>query len=76
MKNETEELIYYALIKGHEMIPDDTRRYWNLDSDGVFLSDRHTVYGWKLTKMSKSQWNISGVNDSNADFLKVEDVEE
>lgn len=47
MKNETEGLLYYALIKGHELIPDDTRRYWNLDTNhnDIFLSDRHTVYG-------------------------------
>lgn len=69
--------LYYALIKGHELIPDDTRRYWNLDTDNsdIFLSDRHTVYGWKLTQMSKSEWNRSGINDSNAEFRKVKEVE-
>ena len=76
MKDETEGLIYYALIKGHKLIPDNTRRYWNLDTDNsdIFLSDRHTVYGWKLTQMSKSEWNRSGINDSNAEFLKVKEV--
>ena len=67
---------YYALVKGHELIPDDTRRYWNLDTDGTFLSDRHTVYGWKVTKTSKSEWNKVGINDSNADFVKIEEEQE
>ena len=77
MKNETEGLLYYALIKGHELIPGDTRRYWNLDTNNneIFLSDRDTVYGWKLTQMSKSEWNKLGINDSNADFVRVEENE-
>ena len=78
MKKETEGLLCYALIKGHELIPEDNRRYWNLDTNNndIFLSDRCTVHGWKLTQMSKSEWNRSGINDSNAEFRKVEEVAE
>lgn len=78
MKNEIKGLLYYALIKGHELIPGDTRRYWNLDTNNneIFLSDRDTVYGWKLTQMSKSEWNKSGINDSNAEFRKVGEMAE
>ena len=75
-----EEQKYYALIKGHELMTDEgiwDCRYWNLSTfDGVvFPSDRFSQDSRFLTKMSKEDWNRYGINDSNADFVKVEDVE-
>lgn len=70
---------YYALVKGHEVIDDYANiKYWNSDTfdKHVFIGDRYVVRRWVLTKMRKSEWNKFGINDSNADFVKVEDVEE
>lgn len=72
-----EEPLYYALIKGHELMTDEgiwDCRYWNLStSDGVvFPSDRFLQGRRFLTKMSKEDWNKCGINDTNADFVNVE----
>ena len=72
-----EEQRYCALIKGHELMVDEgdlTYRHWNLDvSDGrVFPSHRLPRRGAYLTEMSKSEWNKLGINDSNADFVRVD----
>ena len=72
-----EEPLYYALIKGHELIADEDAwacNYWNLSVlDGrVFPSDESSKDGLYLTKMSKEDWNELGINDSNADFVKVD----
>lgn len=76
-KVAVEEPLYHALVKGHEFLADDLN-HWNLDvaSKEMFLSDRYVTSGLFSTKMSKSEWNKLGINDSNADFVKVEDVEE
>lgn len=78
-KVAVEEPLYCALVKGHEVIGDHSNlKYWNLDLfyKYMFLGDRHVVPRWISTKMSKSEWNKFGINDSNADFLKVEELEE
>ena len=67
---------YYALIKGHELIADKgdwTFKYWKTDtSDGrVFPSHRLINHGDFLIEMSKEDWNVYGINDSNADFVRV-----
>lgn len=78
-KYEIEEgPLYHALIKGHELMTDEdawTYKYWNLSvPDGrVFPSDRFSVDGKYSTEMSKSKWNEVGINDTNADFVKVEE---
>ena len=69
---------YYALIKGHELIDDEgylTCKYWNLSgSNGnLFPSHRIPGYGAYFTEMTKVEWNELGINDSNADFVKVDD---
>lgn len=68
-----EEPLYYALIKGHELMTDECDKYWNLStSDGaVFPSDRFSRDSRFLTKMSKEDWREYGINDSNADFVKA-----
>ena len=75
-----EKPLYYALIKGHELMTDEgiwDCRYWNLStSDGVvFPSDRFSQDSIFLTKMSKEDWSKCGINDTNADFIKMEEVE-
>ena len=66
-----EEPLYYALVKGHELIDDDFK-YFNLDvlNNVLFVGSR------RFTEKSKSEWNEIGINDSNADFVKAEEVEE
>ena len=76
-----EEPLYYALIKGHELMTDDgdwACKYWNLSiPDGrMFPNDRFSRHGDYLTEMTKAEWSKWGVNDSNANFVKVEELEE
>ena len=72
---EVEEPLYYALIKGHELI-DTARVYWDYDKydESVFISELYSLPDNFLTEMSKSEWNKLGINDSNADFVKVGEV--
>lgn len=71
-----EEPLYYALIKGHELVNDEVEwatKYWNLwVSEGcVFPSDKSSADGLFSTEMTKSEWNEIGINDSNADFVEA-----
>ena len=67
--------LYHALIKGHELL---TRKYafkyWSYDTfeDVAFTCELPSQSGRYITEMSKSEWNKLGINDSNADFVKVE----
>ena len=72
---EVEEPLYYALIKGHELI-DTGRVYWDYDKsdESVFISELYSLPDNFLTEMSKSEWNKLGINDSNADFIKMKEV--
>ena len=72
-----EEPKYYALVKGHQFLAGDFK-YFNLDvlNNVLFVGSRTFILDRHLTEMSKSEWNKLGINDSNADFLKTEDVEE
>ena len=78
LKNLVEkEPLYCALIKGHELIADEgdwTCKYWKFDTSGgyVYPSNRFSTHGRFLIEMSKSEWNKLGINDSNADFVEVE----
>ena len=76
-----EEPLYFALIKGHELVNDEgewSTKYWNLWVSGgsVFPADRLAGYDDFLTTMSKEEWSEWGINDTNADFVKVEELEE
>ena len=68
-----EKPLYCALIKGHELI-DTGRVYWDYDKsdNSVFIGELYSLPDNFLTEMSKSEWNELGINDSNADFVKVE----
>ena len=69
-----EETMYYALIKGHELT-DSYDVYWNYDKfdDNVFVTRLHPLHDNFVTEMSKSEWNELGINDSNADLIKVDE---
>ena len=72
-----EEPLYHALVKGHELLADHDAlsfTYWNFN-----MSNGYLLHGNKfskqvrfLTKMTKEDWNKLGINDSNADFVEVE----
>ena len=76
---EVEEPLYCALIKGHELMVDQgdwTSKYWKCDTSNghVFPNHRLINHDDYLIEMSKSEWNELGINDSNADFVRVEEV--
>lgn len=66
--------LYYALVKGHEVI-DGALKYWNFDprNNGLFVSAREVGRDMYIKEMSKSGWNKLGIDDSNANFIKEED---
>ena len=69
-----EEPLYRALIKGHELI-DSAKSYWyfNKAVDGVFISNVYNTYHNFLWEMTKAEWNKLGINELNADFVKVDE---
>ena len=74
----TEEPLYYALVKGHEVIA-SAFKYWNFNTlnSTLFVNKRKSTQAQCkiLTEMSKSEWNKIGINEDNADFVKVEEME-
>ena len=73
-----EEPLYYALLTGHELTLDS---YKNLGlyrgtRSPMYISYKHPLNDEFVIKMSKSQWKKLGINDSNANFVKVEELEE
>ena len=71
-----EEPLYYALIKGHD-VSGDSYIYWNCDkfNNDVIVSRLHPPHDDFSAELSKSEWNELGINDSNADFVRVEENE-
>ena len=71
------EPLYYAKIKGHELVNESADVYWNVDGNELYIDDKWNDYsGYKTTKLTKCEWSKLGIDNSNADFLKVEGVEE
>ena len=72
-----EEPLYHALIKGHDLV-NDYDIYWNCDKydRDVFVSRLHPPHDNFTTELSKQEWNELGINESNADFVRVEEMEE
>ena len=70
---EVKESLYHALIKGHDVSNSDDI-YWNYDKydNDVFVSRLYPSHDNFLTEMSKLEWIKLGINDSNADFVKVD----
>ena len=73
---KVEEPLYYALIKGHD-VSGDYYVYWNCDkfNNDVIVSRLHPPHDDFSTELSKSEWNELGINDSNAEFVRVEENE-
>ena len=71
-----EEPLHHALIKGHDVSNSDDI-YWNYDKydNDVFVSRLYPSHDNFSTEMSKSEWNGLGINDSNADFVRVGEME-
>ena len=69
-----EEPLYHALIKGHELVH-DYDVYWNYDKydRDVFVSRLHRSHDNFTTEMRKREWIKIGINDSNADFVEVDE---
>lgn len=70
MKNEQ---LYYAKAKGWEKLS-PSNCFWNYDTDNnkYFLANRLQSSSF-VTKLTKEDWNKLGINDTIADFEKVED---
>lgn len=69
-----EEPLYYALVKGHELLSDSSK-YWShnkYDSKDFFISYDQRDDSPIIVKNTKNRWNKLGINDSNADFVRVE----
>ena len=69
-----EESLYYALIKGHEL-SSDVLKYWNLAAYnlGHLLIGRKDPKARCINRMTKKNWNTFGINESNADFVEVDE---
>lgn len=68
-----EEPLYYALIKGHELL-DDVAKYWvhnKYDLEDLFISYETRDDSLVVVKNTMKHWHDLGINDSNADFVKV-----
>lgn len=69
------EPLYQALIKGHELMG-DTAKYWahnKYDLEDLFISYETRDDSPIVVKNTKKHWNELGINDSNADFVKVDE---
>ena len=68
--------LYHALIKGHELLTREYAfKYWSYDTfdDVVFTNELPFQKGRYVTEMIKEAWDKLGINDSNADFVKVDE---
>lgn len=74
--SEEEEPLYRALIKGHELI-DTNKIYWNYSKfdNSVFISELCRPTNYFLSEMTKDEWNKIGINELNAEFIKLEELE-
>lgn len=72
-----EKPLYYALVKGHELLS-DSLKYWSCKA----YNSGHLLVGSKypkascINRMTKNNWNKIGINSSNADFIEMEGVTE
>ena len=70
---------YYALIKGHENIYSGIC-FWIYDTEiEELLIDNAEIYpdvtAGYMIKATKDEWASLGINDDNADFVKIEELE-
>lgn len=72
---EAGDVLVYALAKGHLLI--QHTKYWNFNTTKRELSiNAKNGYGDVKIAMTESEWNELGINESNASFVKVEELEE
>lgn len=72
------EQSYYALFKGHELVSNNVK-YWvcdTRDNKSVFINFKNPLSDTFVNRLTKKKWNALGVNDSNADFVKVDEHKE
>ena len=72
---QVEEQLYYALVKGHELVSNNVK-YWVCDErykQKVFINFKTPLSDMFINKLTKKKWNELGVNDTNADFVRVEE---
>ena len=51
---EVEEPLYYAKIKGHELVSDSEDGYWNVDGKELCIDNKWNDYsGYKTAKLTK-----------------------
>lgn len=70
-----EEQLYYALIKGHDIVGNNLK-YWVCDErykQTVFINFKNPLSETFVNKLTKKKWNELGVDDTNADFVRVEE---
>ena len=68
-----EEPLYYAMVKGHELL-DGVAKYWahnKYDLEDLFISYETRDDSPIVVKNTKNHWDDLGINDSNADFVRV-----
>ena len=69
-----EEPLYHALIKGHGLVRNSSK-YWIHDTEyqgDVFVGHRIQMLPRFKERLTMADWNELGINDSNADFVKVD----
>lgn len=71
---------YFAKIKGHENIGSN-EKYWNycITDNDLDIGDNKVhddVLSEYMLSATKDEWSNLGINEYNADFVKVEEVEE
>ncbi|WP_048728758.1 DUF1642 domain-containing protein [Carnobacterium sp. 1290_CSPC] len=68
-----EEILYYARMKGSNLVMDDIYTYWRkaLGVSKLGLGCKQHEDVLVKTKMTKEEWNKLGINDTNADFEEV-----
>lgn len=73
---EVERPLYYARMKGSNLVMDNIYTYWRkaLGVSKLGLGCKQHEDVLVKTKMTKEEWNELGINDTNADFEKVEDL--
>ena len=69
-----QEPVYYARMKGSNLVMDDIYTYWRkvLGVSKLGLGCKQHEDVLVKTKMTKEEWNELGINDTNADFEEVE----
>ena len=69
-----QEPVYYARMKGSNLVMDDIYTYWRkvLGVSKLGLGCKQHEDVLVKTKMTKEEWNELGINDTNADFEEVD----